>query len=295
MTDRLAVADAVERERRARRAEGLDERRGAFEVADDVARAVDLVEAGRRNRADRRHAVGRLDVVDRDQPAIEAGAPEGGGDADQEAGDGAQHGVARGLRLEGGVGQARRVAHDEVAVGDRAVGLRQRELVAQIADRRRRVARGLRFEAVDLRVDRVDACVDRAALQAQAELLEDIRDHRGALLRVAGASQRWPRCASGSSSVGSAPDTLARSSSCVTPSLAAAGPITGAACTSPTAVCRSRVAVSEVDGGRAAGRQVDQRLCGAVARRASRATPRTRRRRRPRRGRRSAPTTRAAS
>ena len=41
MTDRLAVADAVERERRARRAEGLDERGGALEVADDVARAVD--------------------------------------------------------------------------------------------------------------------------------------------------------------------------------------------------------------------------------------------------------------
>ena len=45
---------------------------------------------------------------------------------------------------------------------------------------------------------------------------------------------------------GNTPDTLARSSSCVTPRRLAEGAITGAACTSPTAVCRSRVATSEV-------------------------------------------------
>jgi hypothetical protein len=44
----------------------------------------------------------------------------------------------------------------------------------------------------------------------------------------------------------STPETLARSSSCVMPRRLADGAITGAAWTSPTAVCRSRVATSEV-------------------------------------------------
>ena len=189
--DGLAIADAEQRERGTGRAERLDERRGALEVADDVAGLVQLVEAGRRDRADGRHAVGRLDIVDRDQPAVQAGPAEGGGDTDQEAGDCAEHGIARRLGLEGGSGQTRRIADDEVAVGDDAIGLRERELVAQAADRRRGVAPDRRGETRDLRLDRVDARVDGAALQGEPELAEDPRDDARA---VASAGRGRCRC-----------------------------------------------------------------------------------------------------
>ena len=293
--DRLAVADAVERERGARRAERLDERRGALEVADDVARAVDLVEARRRNRADRGHVVGGLDVVDRDQPAIESRAPERGGDADQQSGDCAEHRVARGLGLEGGGRQMGRVAHDEVAVRDRAVGCRKRQLVAQVADRGGRVAR------------RRAASASRSAFWMalmRASIARRWRPSRKLWKTFATTTARV--CAS--LAVGAVASIRSRfefgrqharhaGAQFVLRDAEALGRRSDHRCRLHEPDRGLQVARRDVGGdvGRAAGRQVDQRLRGAVARRRRRATPHTRRRRRSRPGGRSARSTRAAS
>jgi hypothetical protein len=69
-----------------------------------------------------------------------------------------------------------RVAHDEVAVRDRAVGCRKRQLGAQVANRGGRIAPDGRRQLLDLVLDGVDASVDCAALETEPEALEDVRD-----------------------------------------------------------------------------------------------------------------------
>ena len=166
--------------------------------------------------------------------------------------------------------------------------------LAQVADRRRRVARGLRLETVDLRVDRVDAGVDRAALQPQAELLEDRSPPSGRASARRSPSLRSPRSGSGSSRW-AAPRSR---SSAARPATRRAwrrqvrGRAPPARVRLPSAgrgsPCRSRRRSCRRPADRSASRP-------SGSARASRATRRTRRRPRRRRGRGSAPTTRAAS